>query len=195
MKKFFLIASVITIGMPAITQAGPPSGAGNNARDYIPAPAGTAAMITYWKHISGNKFYADGDKVSDNVGVSADVFILRPVYWTQVGSLVFDPQLLVVGQDQQVDAGAGGAAATGLADPVAVASFWVVNQPDNKFWMAVSPFFNIPIGEYNKERPAKSRFSETVPTGPMEPDRWVTAGLSVGSGLKEGLARTGTAWT
>ncbi len=149
---FAAVASAMTL-LPVAAHAGPPSGAGNNPRDYIPAPVGTTAMVTYWKHISGNKYYANQNKASSGAGISADVFILRPVHWMKVGSLVFDPQCLIIGQDTQVDGGGG---ATGFSDLVTLAAFWVVNKPERKLWLALTPYITIPIGEYDKNNPGNS---------------------------------------
>ncbi len=34
--------------------------ADNNARDYIPAPAGTLAILTYYEHVSAQNFWSRG---------------------------------------------------------------------------------------------------------------------------------------
>ena len=73
-----------------------------NARDYIPLPAGTFLFCSYFKHISANRLYANGNKISSDFNLTENLGILRPVYYVGLGKalygdggLVVDPQALV----------------------------------------------------------------------------------------------------
>ncbi|MBI5058935.1 transporter [candidate division KSB1 bacterium] len=151
MRKLFLTAAaLVPLILPTLSLAD------NNARDYIAAPAGTTAMITYWQRSSSNLVYHKGDKV-DNSGTTGDIFILRPVHWMNIGPVLADPQMLIIGGN------GGNGAASGLADPIVLSTFWAVNNAASKTWLGLTPFITLPIGEYHPHSPGTS----------MGGNRWV----------------------
>lgn len=148
MKKLPWIAlALVSFGLaPTVTWAA-------DARDYIPAPPGTALAIMYFQHTTGHEMYSDGDKTAD-FNVSANVGIFRPVYYVKVGPFVVDPQALIPFANQHVDgAGVGGAQlmGSGLADPVLLATVWFLNDAASKTWFGFTPYLWLPIGEYDKD--------------------------------------------
>ncbi|MHB8763117.1 MAG: transporter [Deferrisomatales bacterium] len=129
--------------------------ADNDARDYIAAPPGTFLMITYYKHIFGHQMFNDGDVVSKDFNLTQNIAIFRPVYYTKVGPFTIDPQCLIIAGEAHADgAGLGGAAfsASGLGDPVLLATLWLVDNPEAKTWLGFTPFLTLPIGSYDKDR-------------------------------------------
>jgi len=131
-----------------------PSRADDDARDYIAAPPGTFLMITYFKHIYADKWFTDGD-VTKDFNFSQNLVIFRPVYYTKIGPFVVDPQALIPAAEVHVDGeGAGGAdlSATGLADPVLLATIWFLNDAASKTWLGFTPFITLPLGSYDQDR-------------------------------------------
>jgi hypothetical protein len=149
-KKFSRIALVFTVlGLaPAASWAA-------DARDYIPAPPGTTLAILYYQHTTAHEAYSDGDEVANDLNVSANVGIFRPVYYVKLGPFVVDPQALIPFADQHVDGAdaqfGGDYSATGLADPVLLATVWFVNNPESKMWFGFTPYVWLPIGEYDED--------------------------------------------
>lgn len=130
--------------------------ADNDARDYIPLEPGTTLIAAYYNHVSATDFYADGDKTSEDVNLSANIGILRPVYYTKIGPFVMDPQALIPFGEQSLDgAGVGGVevSSSGLADPIVTATIWFVNDPGSKTWLGFTPFITLPLGEYDNDKP------------------------------------------
>lgn len=156
MKKLvFFALLVMAMARPDISQAA-------NARDYIPLPDGTFLMASYFKHITANTLFANGNKVSNDFNLSANVGIFRPVYYTKIGEALYgdggfivDPQALIFFGEQHLDGAAVGNADlsdSGLMDSIVLATFWFVNSPKDKFWVGFSPYIGVPIGHYNKNR-------------------------------------------
>lgn len=126
-----------------------------NARDYIPAPPGTFLFCAYFKHITANNLYKNGEKVSSDFNLSQNIGIFRPVYYTQVGPFTIDPQALILYGDAELDGAAVGGnqySATGFADPVVLATLWFVNDPKKKLWVGFTPYVTLPVGEYDRMR-------------------------------------------
>lgn len=129
--------------------------ADNDAMDYVAAPPGTHLAIFYYDHISANKVYANGSKVSDDANLSANIGIFRGVYYTKLGGFTVDPQFLLPFGHQQLDGAAFGNAeisAQGLADLILTATIWFIDDPENKTWLGLTPFIYVPIGDYDDDR-------------------------------------------
>jgi hypothetical protein len=154
MRKLFLIAAaLVPLVVPTLSQAD------NLARDYIPAPPGTALMIYYDYHVSAHNIYHKGDKVTDSASISGDVYIFRPVYYhSYFGLLQGASQVLFFAKDVQIDGpGAGsGAQVSGLSDMLYSPAFFLWNNPAAKSYLGFITHISIPIGEYDKDRPGLS---------------------------------------
>lgn len=151
MKKL-LIAAVICLSLASSRESW-----AANARDYIPLPDKTMLFCTYFKHISASTMYSNGHKVANDLGLTANLGIFRPVYYTSIGNalygdggLIVDPQALLVFGEQSLDA--ANTSDSGWADSTVLATFWFVNAPKEKFWVGFSPYITMPIGHYNKNK-------------------------------------------
>jgi len=148
--RILLVAIILFCFLPTFVFAE------GDARDYIPAPAGTKLMVVYYNHQTGNDLYADGDKVSEDFNFNANIGILRPVIFTQIGPFLADPQMLIPFGDVTIDGNAVGGTeimGNGLADPILTATFWLINNPEKKWWLGFTPYFFLPIGDYDNDRP------------------------------------------
>jgi len=134
-----------------------------DARDYIPLPDRTFLFVTYAKHITGNKLYSDGNQASADFNLNQNLGIFRPVYYTKLGDralygdggLVLDPQMLFIFGEGHVDGAAlnqNSVQASGIADPVFLATLWFVNAPKDQFWIGFTPYVTVPIGQYSSTR-------------------------------------------
>jgi len=155
MKKL-LIAALLTICL-----ATPNMSWAANARDYVPLPSGTFLFCSYFKHITANTAFSNGQKVSDEYNFNENLGIFRPVYYVSIGKalygdggLIIDPQALIPFGEFHADGAAVGAdvSASGIADPTVLATFWFINSPKDKFWVGFSPYITMPLGQYDKNR-------------------------------------------
>jgi len=133
-----------------------------DAREYIPADPGTVMMLTYFRHITASKAYSNGQGIN-NFNLSENLGILRPVYFTSLrskalygsGPLTVDPQALIPFGDVHLDGASAPAgspySASGFADPVLLATFWLVNAPEDKLWVGFTPYLTLPIGNYDRQ--------------------------------------------
>jgi len=133
---------------------------GANARDYIPLPSGTFFFGSYFKHITASSLFSAGRKVGNDISLKENLGIFRPVYYTTIGKalygdggLIVDPQALIPFGEAELDTsslGGGKTSDSGIADPTVLATFWFVNSPKDKFWVGFSPYFTLPLGNYDK---------------------------------------------
>ena len=129
--------------------------ADNDPRDYVPLPAGTVLIASYFSHISATNAYSKGNKVATNMDLSANIGMIRPVYYMKLGPLTIDPQMIIPFgvQTLQTNTTAGGEiSSSGLADPIVTATVWFLNDPASKTYLGFTPWFFLPIGEYDKKK-------------------------------------------
>ncbi len=118
----------------------------NNARDYIPLEPGSYFLGLYYNHTGADDYYLDGDKVNSSMDYTGNVSILRPVYYTSIGSITLDPQLLLpIGEASLADD-----QSSGLGDATVAATIWFVNNKESKFIFAYTPFITMPTGDYDE---------------------------------------------
>ncbi len=118
----------------------------NNARDYLPLDPGSFFMAFYYEHSFGNELYAKGDKINTSTDFTSNIAIIRPVYFTQIGPFTIDPQfILPVGEANLVDS-----QSSGIGDLTLAATVWFINDKENKFIFAYSPFLTLPTGKYDR---------------------------------------------
>ncbi len=134
--------------------------ADNNARDYIPAPSGTLAILTYYEHVSGNDFYVKGKKVTGNLGLSENIGIFRPIYYVDTPTLWFipsirsAPQAVIPFGSASLDGSVfRDTSSTGFAPPFFLSQFWLYNNPKTNLYVGFSPFVFLPIGNFDSKRP------------------------------------------
>jgi len=155
--------------------------ADNNARDYIPAPAGILAVLTYYENVTGQNFYVKGSTGpgftypngvsssghggTDNLGLSENIGILRVIYFCDIpmpwGPMRASPQFLVPFGSVTINEGTeygnspiASSTSTGLSAPFILSQFWIVNDDSCKNYVAFTPFIFFPAGAYNDTKAA-----------------------------------------
>lgn len=126
--------------------------------DYTALPPGTDAIVWYQQHGKSDVFRADGGADSKrSTGLKSDTSILRLIHFTEIAGVTVDPQILIP-YAHIYDAKLGGqglGSASGFADPIVGATFWVVNQPGagvSGRYVGITPLVTIPVGEYDKDK-------------------------------------------
>jgi len=125
------------------------------ARDYVPCPSGTRALILLYIQSSGVEMHQDGDKVSENTNLMTDIQVFEPVYYSTFLNMptVFQG-IIPVGTVTLDGAGVGNnsLSSSGLADPAFLAGIWPIHDTENKTWLGVSEWITFPFGEYDNNR-------------------------------------------
>jgi hypothetical protein len=149
-----------------------------NAGDYTALPAGTNVAAWYQQYSRAERFNADGAPDSQrDTGLKSNISILRLIHFMDIGGITVDPQILLpFGHvyDARI-AGQSLGSASGLADPIIGATFWLVNQPAagvSGRYFGITPLFYLPWGNYDKDDPlnlGENRFKADVQLGWVEP--------------------------
>lgn len=148
LAKSFLAANLLLAATAVPSIAG-------DTRGYVPAPPGTAGVLFYYWHTSGNDRYKNGDKVATDFNLDSNLQILRPVYYSSFASMPVSVQALIPFGDTAVDGASVGNqsfSSSGLADPTILAGIWPISNPETKTWLGVTEWFKFPIGEYENDR-------------------------------------------
>jgi len=126
-----------------------------DAGDYGPAPAGTNLGLLYYQYASRDSFRTvSGGKVDAGTGLDSHIGIARYIRYVDFLGLTQAPQILVPG-GALTKGRLGGATLnepSGLADPILANIVWVVNQPEKKRFLGITPFLWLPLGDYKAGR-------------------------------------------
>ena len=129
----------------------------NNARDYIPAPPGTLAILTYYEFVSAQDVFRHGTKIDRNAGLTENVGLLRPIIWFDAGPILMDANfILPFASVSSNSTNAAGAAvnrnATGFGDFIWINTFWFVHNNEKKLYVGFTPIFIFPTGNFSRTR-------------------------------------------
>ena len=119
--------------------------------DYIPAPAGTSALLGYYLAGSRDELHLEGTGEVANSGLDSDIFALRLTHWEQFGDIPVAAQLILpFGSLSDGRIGGGRLnAPSGLFDPTLTLAFWPLSDPANGRWIAVANYLTFPLGEHH----------------------------------------------
>ncbi|MCW7753273.1 transporter [Desulfobotulus sp. H1] len=134
-----LLAAILT--MPSASVAG-------DAKGYVAPPDGTAGILIYARHRTGNEAYRNGQRTTQDADFDMNLQIFRPVYYKEIKGVMTSVQALVPFGNITLN----GTSASGLMDPTVLFGIWPVNDPDNKLWVAFSQWFQAPLGDYDAAR-------------------------------------------
>ncbi len=128
----------------------------NNARDYIPAPPETFVVMSYFEHVSAQYAFVNGHKVSNDVGLTENIGLFRPIYFAQLGPFIIDPNVIIGFGSASVNAGSGAGSfnttSSGLIDPLWICTFWLWHKDQTKTYAGVTPIMITPLGTYNSNK-------------------------------------------
>ena len=120
----------------------------NNARDYLPLPAGTRTLITYFDFKFGNEYYHDSEKLSKDLDLDSTVGLLRPIYYTELWGMTVAPQCILPFGSVDVS----GVQSNGIGDLQLAFTMFMINDTKNKFVFGYTPYLTVPTGQYDRER-------------------------------------------
>ncbi|MCF5241793.1 transporter [Pseudomonas syringae] len=149
-----------------------------NAGDYTALPAGTNVAAWYQQYSHSDRFNADGGADSTRqTSLKSNISILRLIHFMDIGGITVDPQILLP-FGHVYDARIGGqslGSASGMADPIVGATFWLVNQPSagaSGRYFGITPLLYLPWGSYDRHDAVnlgENRFKGDLQLGWVEP--------------------------
>lgn len=124
-----------------------------DAGDYTALPAGTTLAAVYYQSASRDALYANGSRVAGDNRLDSSVGILRGVHYMNVGGYTIDPQfLLPFGSLEGKGALSGLGRESGIGDLILASTLWLVNQPERGTYFGLTPFLQLPTGDYDRNR-------------------------------------------
>jgi hypothetical protein len=124
-----------------------------DAGDYTALPAGTTLAAAYYQYASRDAIYANGNRLPGSNRLDSDVGILRGVHYMNVGGYIIDPQfLLPFGSLQGKDSLASLGQESGVGDLILATTLWLVNKPESSTYFGITPFLQLPTGDYDRNR-------------------------------------------
>jgi hypothetical protein len=118
----------------------------SDARGYLPLPQDTLLLVFYYDQSWGEDIYSNGDKVGTEADLKSDVTLIRPIYYTEMFGVLADLQfILPVGKVEMMDD-----QSSGLGDLILASTFWVINNEEDNYFLAYTPYVTLPTGEYDR---------------------------------------------
>ena len=145
MKRGILAVICTCLFLPAVVRAD------NNMRDYVAAPPDTLLSLLYYHHITGDTLNVNGTKAAD-LDFTEELFLLREVYYFNLGTWLANAQVIVPFGHASLDAGGLDQSSSGVGDIILLGTVWLVNRPQTKTYLAFSPYFFLPTGEYDSDQ-------------------------------------------
>lgn len=148
MLKFIIVGLIaITLFLPAVCFSQDPKG-------VYPMPAGTDAVIWYYRNISGHEVFVDGNKAGD-VSLDSNLAIARFVHWGKLGSsnwtwtvngIIPYGSLHLEQPSKKIDQ-----TSTGFGDPMFVVGGYTPMGPQG-LQAILLEYISIPAGEYDSAK-------------------------------------------
>jgi Protein involved in meta-pathway of phenol degradation len=149
--------------------------------DYQAAAPGTNLALGYALFGWNNRFKTKtGDRVP-NSSLNTQVGILRLVHYTDLLGITADPQIFITfgALNNGKLGGENLDSSFGLGDTILASTFWFINQPEQKRWVGVTPFFFFPTGKYQDGKAlnvGENRFKQVLQVGYVQgfAEKWTT---------------------
>lgn len=153
------LTAALGLALSGAAVAGDPS-----ARDWIPAPAGTNVIATYFASLSSHGFYDRGERVDGGPEIDVQAFVLRPMAFRKIGNTTVQYELIAPAYRTSLKIpGVPDDRMSGFGDIQAGAAFWFVNNEETRTWFAWEPFISVPTGRYHGSHadvsPGKNRWT------------------------------------
>lgn len=124
-----------------------------NAKDYVAAPPGTNLSILYFQYYYSDDFIFDGDSLPGKDKLQVTVPFYRFVHYMDVLGVTIDPQLVIPFGKVSTKVGALGLDQddTTVGDLLLGSTIWLVNNPQKQFWLGITPWLQVPTGDYDQD--------------------------------------------
>lgn len=162
MKPHRLVLAVLGLALAGAAQAGDP-----NARDWLPAPAGTNVIVTYFANLKSHGFYEDGKRLDGSPKLDVQALIYRQMHYSTLGGKTVQYEIIVPGSRSTLRVpGESKDRLTGIGDVVGGMAVWLHEGPEAKNWFAMEGFVTVPTGRYRSQHadvsPGNNRWTGIV---------------------------------
>lgn len=122
-----------------------------DAGDYDVAPAGTNLALLYLQYATRDALYVGDDKQAGDPKLDSNIGIARYVHYTDLAGYRIAPQILIpFGQIKAKDDISALGSTSGIGDIILAAPLWLINKPETKTYLGVTPYIYFPTGKYDK---------------------------------------------
>jgi hypothetical protein len=140
-----------------------------DAGDYIAAPPGTSLALLYVQHSTRDAFYSNGNKLTGNNKLDADIGILRGIHYFKLGSFTALSQaILPFGKLEGKGDMSSLGDARGTADLILSNALWFKTGDRTQTNWGVAHYLYVPTGSYDKNQAlnlGENRWKWTLATG------------------------------
>ena len=124
-----------------------------DAGDYTRLPGGTGLALLYLQTFGGESLHVNGDEISDNAELTANVGILRGVKFLDIGNITVAPQFLLPFGKLETDGDIASLdSANGLGDLILAPTIHLIQDPTRAKSFAVTPWLYLPTGAYDADK-------------------------------------------
>jgi hypothetical protein len=124
------------------------------SNDLVPAPAGTAGVMTYYLYNS-NGDVDTPEEVAEiaNAKLLSQYLLLRPYYYFSINGMpaavtaVLQWGKLNESEPNETESAAGD------GPTILSTAFWLINKPEQQRYLAIAPYLWLPNGQYNSYNP------------------------------------------
>lgn len=120
------------------------AGVSSDPGDYRALPAGTNLAVAYYQHMEADTVYQNSNKVSDDLGLTIDLGLLRYVHFMEIGDWVMDPQIILPYARQESNVSEN--AITGFGDLMVGGVAWPYRNDEKGRYFAFGGFVTFPTG-------------------------------------------------
>ena len=145
-KRNLILITFISILLPTIAFAQ------TDPKGAFYAPPGTDGILFYYKHITGHEGFVDGEKLSKDNSLTADISMWRYVHYGKIGAFPWSFNVIIPFGSQTMEKGTFRQTSTGLGDPVLVGSVWFVDRPQDHFFVEFTGYITAPWGDYHNDQ-------------------------------------------
>jgi hypothetical protein len=119
----------------------------NEARTNLPWAPGVTILNFYYNHGFGNELYSKNNKISDSMNFTSNVSMFHPIYNTEIGGVTCSFHAFIPFGEVELN----GVRSGGIGDIIPFAQVWLLNMPENKFFLVWAPYVTLPTGQYRPE--------------------------------------------
>ena len=139
-----ILAAALSTGATVHAATNPDPG------DYTGLPAGTDISLVYAVNASGDKVYANGNKVPmPDLGLDLNIGIFRHVHFMKLGGYLIDPQIVIPFGRQTV--GLSGAKSSGIGDVIFGGTLWTIADLAKGEHLGYTAFITAPTGAHKSK--------------------------------------------